>query len=151
MGKRGTAEQVSSQTALGPKVWQPEDITVLDVDRHRAVRLTEDGRTFGRREHVVDNDPDSARSATLCNFCSKAETLKRTTHAHHAPKCFSCVCHSHDEGMWDTAIPCWMESPAANEAESQQLSTLPMRMGGLRSTATCAPVSCLAWWADALT
>ena len=97
---------------------------------------------------TIPTVPDLQHFATSA---PKRKTLKRTTHAHHAPKCFSCVCHSHDEGMWDTSIPCWMESPAANEAESQQLSTLPMRMGGLRSTATCAPVSCLAWWADALT
>ena len=52
--------------------------------------------------------------------------------------------------------PCWMESPEANEAEShlpcQQLSTLPMRMGGLglRSAARCAPAAYWASWADAL-
>ena len=54
--------------------------------------------------------------------------------------------------MWDTAKTLLDGVPEANEAESQQLSTLPMRMGGLglRSGTRCAPAAYWASWADAL-
>ena len=53
--------------------------------------------------------------------------------------------HAHDEGMWDTANILLDGVPATSEAESQQLSTLPMGGLGLRSAVRCAPA---AYWAS---
>ena len=77
----------------------------------------------------------------------------RANHTMRSPQVFQLAyCHAHDEGMWDTARTLLDGVPEANEAESQQLSTLPMRMGGLglRSAARCAQAAYWASWADAL-
>ena len=68
-----------------------------------------------------------------------------------APECQSEDehCNAHDEGIWNAAKALLDVLP---EEESQQLATLPMRMGGLelRSAVWCAPATYWASWADAL-
>ena len=63
------------------------------------------------------------------------------------PSVSSAYCHAHNEDVWDTAQILLDGVPATSEVESQQLSTLPMRTGGLglRSAVRCAPA---AYWAS---
>ena len=60
-------------------------------------------------------------------------------------------CCVHDAGIWETAKALLGDIPGDRELEAQQLSTLPMRMGGLglRSAERCAPAAYWASWADA--
>ena len=91
----------------------------------RVTVLIVDG--IGAYDHVL-------RSAVLGRLCVSC-VLPRARRGH--------VGHCQNPVGW---------SPRSNEAESQQLSTLPMRMGrlGLRSAARCAPAVCWASWEDAL-
>ena len=61
-------------------------------------------------------------------------------------------CCAHDAGIWETAKALLGDIPGDRELEAQQLSTLPMRKGGLglRSAERCAPAAYWASWADAL-
>ena len=61
-------------------------------------------------------------------------------------------CVAHDSGIWETAKSLLQGIPSHEEVESRQLSTLPMRMGGLRlqSAERCAPAAYWASWSDAL-
>ena len=54
--------------------------------------------------------------------------------------------------MWETAKRLLGHVPAEDEEEARNISTLPMRMGGLglRSAERCAPAAFWASWADAL-
>ena len=65
------------------------------------------------------------------------------------PSCCAAYCSAHDEGTWNTAKVLLDVHP---EGETQQLATLPMRMGGLglRSAMRCTPAAFWALWADAL-
>ena len=56
------------------------------------------------------------------------------------PSSSAAYCHAHDEAIWNTAKAL---SDILLEEESQQLATLPMRMGGLglRSAVRCAPAA----------
>ena len=56
---------------------------------------------------------------------------------------------AHDEGIWNTAK---VLLDVHQEGETQQLATLPKRMGGLglRSAVECTPTAFWASWADAL-
>ena len=48
-------------------------------------------------------------------------------------------CRAHDEGVWETAKRLLGHVPAEDEEEARNISTLPMRMGGLglRSAERC--------------
>ena len=61
-------------------------------------------------------------------------------------------CRAHDDGIWENANALLGDFPGDRELDAQQLSTLPMRMGGLglRSAERCAPAAYWASWADAL-
>ena len=90
------------------------------------------------------SNPDSPRSAVRL----AASAPERANHAiRTVPSSVSSAYYAHDEGMWDTAKIQLDGVPATSEADSQQLSTLPTRMGGLGLR---APSAYWASWADAL-
>ena len=89
--------------------------------------------------------------------CSWQLLLQSANRANHTMRMMplsqsSVHCRAHDEGMWETAKRLLGHVPAEDEEEAGNISTSPMRMGGLglRSGERCAPAAFWASWADAL-
>ena len=102
---------------------------VRNTHRVRTVHFGEVGRAIGEGKGSLGSDPHGARFAVRMAD--------------------GACCSAHDEGIWNTAKVLLDVHP---EGETQQLATLPMRMGGLglRSAVRCAPAAFWASWADVL-
>ena len=139
---------------LGPDAWQPEGITVLGtpIGSPQYIQRKMDERISKERElwMAIPTVPDlqCAWQLLVQSANPRANHTMRTMPPSHS----AVYCRAHDVGIWHTARELLGDIPSDREAEAQQLSTLPMRMGGLglRSAERLAPAAFWASWADAL-
>ena len=139
---------------MGPEVWQPEGITVLGtpigseqfVSRKMAERIEKERQLW----RAIPTVPDLQCAWTLLlqSARPRANHSMRTM----PPTQSATYCVAHDEGIWETAKALLNGVPSDAEPEAKQLSSLPMRQGGLglRSAERCAPAAYWASWADAV-
>ena len=139
---------------LGPHAWQPEGITVLGtpIGSPQYIERKMDERNSKERElwMAIPTVPDlqCAWQLLVQSANPRANHTMRTM----PPSQSAVYSRAHDAGIWHTARELLGDIPSDREAEAQQLSTLPMRMGGLglRSAERLAPAAFWASWADAL-
>ena len=139
---------------VGDDAWQPEGITVLGtpvgseqyISRKMEERITKERELWS----TIPTVPDLQCSWQL--LLQSANPRANHTMRTMPPSQSSVYCRAHDEGMWETAKRLLGHVPAEDEEEARNISTLPMRMGGLglRSAERCAPAAFWASWADAL-
>ena len=86
------------------------------------------------------NFGDPSQQSLICSARGRPPTQSAT------------YCVAHDDGIWERAEGLLNGVPSDAEPEVKQLSSLPMRLGGLglRSAERCAPAAYWASWADAI-
>ena len=139
---------------LGEEAWQPDGITILGTPIGTAQYIsTKMGERIAREQvlwEAIPRVPDlqCAWQLLLQSANPRANHSMRTM----PPSQSVDYCVAHDAGIWETAKSLLQGVPRHEEDEARQLSTLPMRMGGLwlRSAARCAPAAYWASWGDAL-
>ena len=135
----------------GPEVWQPSKTTVLETPIGSELYISEklDERLAKERAlwEAIPTVPDLQCAWQI--LLQSANPRTNHTIRTKPPSCCAAYCSAHDEGIWNTAKVLLDVHP---EGETQQLATLPMRMGGLglRSAVRCSPAAFWVSWADAL-
>ena len=138
----------------GPDAWQPEGITVLGtpIGSPQYIERKMDERISKERElwMAIPTVPDLQCAWKL--LVQSANPRANHTMRMMPPSQSAVYCRANDAGKEHTARELLGDLPRDREAEARQLSTLPMRMGGLglRSAERLAPAAFWDSWADAL-
>ena len=138
---------------LGPEIWQPAGITVLGtpigVEQYISSKMEERIEKERQLWRAIRSVPDfqCAWMLLLQSANPRANHSMRIL----LPSQFSACCQAHDTGIWEIAKALLNGVPTDAEPEAKQLSTFPMRMGGLglRSADRCARGAYWMSWADA--
>ena len=140
---------------LGEEVWSPSGIKILGTPLGSPEFVRSVVEKAGRREQIVASKSlgfpiSSVGGKHFCNAGPQCHHILRTLPPSESAEC----AQRHDDGMWQAmqALMGGLTGTEEQKLTARQLTTLPMRMGGLglRCARRMAPAAYWSSWADAL-